>query len=65
MKVADVQVEPRHFIGGEPAGGGSKTFEVVSPIDQNVLGEMCAGGAAEIDQAVRAARSAFPAWAAL
>ena len=63
--VADVNVETCHWIGGEPTPVGSRTFTVFSPIDGTVLGEVSAGGAADVDRAVQAARSAFPAWVAL
>src|SRR5262245_15568566 len=63
-QVAGVEVDLRHVIGGERVGS-DRTFEVFSPIDGTPLGEMGAGGAREIDQAVRAARAAYPAWAAL
>jgi acyl-CoA reductase-like NAD-dependent aldehyde dehydrogenase len=65
LKVAGVDVDARHFIGGEPFAGGSRSFEVFSPIDGTPLGEVAAGGKHAVDQAVRAARAAFPAWAAL
>jgi acyl-CoA reductase-like NAD-dependent aldehyde dehydrogenase len=63
--VDDVQVESGHWIGGEPLRRGSRTFEVMSPIDGRVLGEVSAGGPTEIDEAVGAARGAFPRWASL
>jgi 5-carboxymethyl-2-hydroxymuconic-semialdehyde dehydrogenase len=64
LKVEGVAVDARHFIGGERCTSG-ETFEVFSPIDGAVLGRVAAGGAREVDQAVRAARAAFPGWAAL
>ena len=63
--VAGVELDGRHFIAGERSSSGSNGLEVFSPIDGTKLGEVCAGGARDIDQAVRAARAAFPAWAAL
>jgi 5-carboxymethyl-2-hydroxymuconic-semialdehyde dehydrogenase len=65
LKVAGVEVDNRHWIGGERAAAGSKSFEVFSPIDGSALGEVSAGDALAVDQAVRAARAAFPAWAEL
>jgi aminomuconate-semialdehyde/2-hydroxymuconate-6-semialdehyde dehydrogenase len=66
LRIADVEVETRHWIGGEPSAGGTlTTFEDVSPIDGRVLGELSAGGAVEIDAAVAAARSASRPWASL
>jgi acyl-CoA reductase-like NAD-dependent aldehyde dehydrogenase len=64
-KVAGVEVETRHWIGGEPSSSGSRSFGVFSPIDGAQLCEVAAGAASEIDQAIRAARAAFPSWAAL
>ncbi len=65
FKVAGVEVDARHFIGGERSASGPNTFEVTSPIDEAALGEVAAGDARDIDQAVRAARAAFPRWAEL
>jgi len=62
--VEGVEVDTRHWINGERVASAS-TFTDVSPIDEAPLGEIAAGGPAEVDAAVRAARAAFPAWAAL
>ncbi|MFJ8027296.1 aldehyde dehydrogenase family protein [Streptomyces sp. NPDC096311] len=43
---------------------GTETIEVVNPVDEQVLGRVPAGTAEDVDRAVRAARVAFPAWAA-
>ncbi|MFI7387961.1 aldehyde dehydrogenase family protein [Streptomyces sp. NPDC049813] len=53
------------YIGGEwrPAAG-SDTIAVVDPADEKVIGHVPAGTAEDIDAAVRAARTAFPGWAA-
>ncbi|MGW3114601.1 aldehyde dehydrogenase family protein [Streptomyces sp. NPDC001091] len=39
-------------------------IEVVNPADEEVIGRVPAGGAADVDSAVRAARAALPGWAA-
>lgn len=62
--VAGVRVETDHWIGGAPCPVGTRTFEVISPIDGARLGEAAAGDAVAVDAAVAAARAAFPAWAA-
>jgi 5-carboxymethyl-2-hydroxymuconic-semialdehyde dehydrogenase len=64
IEVEGVRVDTRHWIGGERVSS-ERTFTDVSPIDESVLGEISAGGAAEVDQAVAAARAAFSEWAAL
>lgn len=63
-KIAGVDVSTEHFINGKRVGS-KRTFEVCSPIDGKHLADVSAGGAAEIDAAVAAARRAFPAWAKL
>jgi 5-carboxymethyl-2-hydroxymuconic-semialdehyde dehydrogenase len=65
LTVAGVEVVAGHWIGGEPTGPDGATFEVTSPIDGATLGQVAAGGAADVDRAVTAARAAFPAWRAL
>ena len=51
-----------HLIDGK-AVAGQDYFETVNPATQEVLAEVAAGGAAEVDAAVAAARAAFPKWA--
>ena len=56
----------RHYIGGEwiePAA--AERFETVDPSTGSSLGRVAQGSAADVDAAVRAARSAYPAWAQL
>jgi 5-carboxymethyl-2-hydroxymuconic-semialdehyde dehydrogenase len=53
-------------IGGEDiAALDGATFETISPIDLQPLAKVALGKAADIDRAVKAARDAFPAWAAM
>ena len=53
-------------INGEavPAADGG-TFEVISPVDLKPLAKVAKGKAVDIDHAAKAAKAAFPAWAAL
>ncbi|MGP3685008.1 aldehyde dehydrogenase family protein [Streptomyces sp. IBSNAI002] len=53
------------YIGGawRPAAGRDR-IEVVNPADETVIGAVPAGTAEDVDAAVRAARAAFPGWAA-
>lgn len=54
-----------HFIDGEHVGEGTggDAIEVRDPARGTVLASVPLGGAAEVDDAVRAARAALPAWA--
>src|ERR1700683_5087838 len=53
-------------IGGEavPAADGT-VFETISPVVLQPLANVAHGKAADIDRAAKAAKQAFPAWAAL
>ncbi len=51
-----------HLIDGKSVGGNTY-FETVNPATQEVLAEVAAGGEAEINAAVAAAKAAFPKWA--
>jgi acyl-CoA reductase-like NAD-dependent aldehyde dehydrogenase len=43
---------------------GRDTIDVVNPADEQVIGQVPAGTALDVDTAVRAARAALPGWAA-
>lgn len=62
--VAGVEVSTEHWIGGKRVASRN-TFRDESPIDGAHLAELAAGGAAEVDAALAAAREAYPAWAGL
>lgn len=63
-KIAGVEVSTAHFIDGKRVDS-KQTFQNCSPIDGKHLADVSAGGAAEVDAAVAAARRAYPNWAAL
>lgn len=54
----------QHLINGK-AVASATTFETINPATQEVLAEVTAGGAADINAAVQAAKDAFPKWAGL
>jgi len=62
--VEGVAVDTRHWIGGRRIAS-ARTFTDVSPIDEQPLAEIAAGGADEVDAAVAAAQAAFPGWAGM
>ena len=51
-----------HLINGKTVAG-REYFETVNPATQEVLAEVAAGGEAEVNDAVAAAKAAFPKWA--
>ena len=59
-----MSVDTRHWIGGQRVASAS-TFDDISPIDEQAIAKVHAGGQQEVDAAVAAAQAAFPAWAAL
>jgi len=62
--VAGVEISTDHWIDGRRVSS-SERFENLSPVDGSHLANVASGGKPEADQAVDAARRAFPAWAAL
>lgn len=63
-EIDGVRVDLRHWIGGERVTS-ERTFADLSPIDEQEIARVAAGGAAEVDAAVAAARGAFGAWSTL
>src|SRR5262245_7604916 len=59
--VEGVDVDCRHWIGGRRVDS-ARRFDSISPIDETVIASVCAGGAAEVGQAVDAAARAFKDW---
>ncbi len=56
----------KNQIAGEAVDAVSgETFETISPIDLKPLGKVARGKAEDIDRAAKAAKAAFPAWAAM
>ena len=53
-----------HLIDGKKVAS-KETFQTLNPSNNEPIAEVAAGGEAEIDAAVRAAKAAFPAWASM
>jgi succinate-semialdehyde dehydrogenase/glutarate-semialdehyde dehydrogenase len=54
------------LIGGEwVTGGGREVLSVINPATEEVLGELPLATRADLDQALAAARDAYPAWRAM
>jgi 5-carboxymethyl-2-hydroxymuconic-semialdehyde dehydrogenase len=54
-----------NLIDGEDRAGGGGSFETTSPVDESLIATVARGSAADIDAAAKAAKAAFPAWAAM
>ncbi|MFM6971473.1 MAG: aldehyde dehydrogenase [Rhodoluna sp.] len=61
IEVAGAKIDTRHYINGQRVAS-AETFKNTSPIDGTFLGEISSGGEAEVNQAVAAAKAAFPGW---
>ncbi|MFL6124199.1 aldehyde dehydrogenase family protein [Actinophytocola sp.] len=57
-------VSTAHFVNGSFAEGDGERIDVVNPTTEEVIASVPAGTQADADAAVRAAASAFEAWAA-
>jgi 5-carboxymethyl-2-hydroxymuconic-semialdehyde dehydrogenase len=55
----------QNLIGGEDEAGAGGMFDTHSPVDESLIATVALGTAADVDRAARAAKAAFPAWAAL
>ena len=55
----------KNYIAGSFTNGSVKTLEVLSPLDGNIISSVPLSSPAQLDEAVNAAREAFPAWSAM
>ncbi len=53
------------IINGNAVSGAAGTFAVINPADKSVLADCPKASLAQVDEAVAAAKAAFPAWSAL
>jgi 5-carboxymethyl-2-hydroxymuconic-semialdehyde dehydrogenase len=54
-----------HIDGETCAASDGSTFDIISPVDLKALAKVARGKAVDIDRAAKAAKAAFPAWAAM
>lgn len=59
--VEGVEIDGRHWIGGSRIDS-AKSFDSISPIDEQPIAKVAAGGDAEVALAVDAAAKAFQSW---
>lgn len=60
-----IQPAVKNFINGQFQRNGQSEMNVFSPIDGQVISTLPLSSSADVDQAVQAAKSVFPAWSAL
>ena len=61
IEVAGAKIDTRHWINGRRVAS-AETYTNTSPIDGSFLGEISLAGEDEVNQAVAAAKAAFPGW---
>ena len=64
IEVAGAQIDTRHYINGKRVAS-DETFTNTSPIDGSFLGEISRASVDQVNDAVAAAKAAFPAWSKL
>ncbi|MCB2004398.1 MAG: aldehyde dehydrogenase family protein, partial [Rhodoferax sp.] len=64
LDIAGIAVSPDHYIDGHRVASG-ETFELHSPIDQQLLGRIGEGQPEHVEAAINAAQKAFPAWSGM
>ncbi|MGC4959820.1 aldehyde dehydrogenase family protein, partial [Actinomadura citrea] len=57
--VVDIRGSYGLFVDGEFTGGHGEPFKSLNPADESVLAEIACADQADVDRAVRAARSAY------
>ncbi len=61
--MTDIPATQQLFIDGHWCAPATPArLEVINPADEQVITQVAAGGPTDVDRAVRAARTAFPAW---
>ncbi len=58
-------MEVANFINGQKVRNGQTLMDVVSPLDGSIISNMPLSSSKEVDQAVEAAKNAFPAWSGM
>ncbi|MGB3074292.1 MAG: CoA-acylating methylmalonate-semialdehyde dehydrogenase, partial [Chitinophagales bacterium] len=57
--------EVKNYIGGKFTNGTQKTLNILSPLSGKVISTVPLSSAQNLDEAVKAAKQAFPAWSAI
>lgn len=62
-----VEIKPQygHFINGKWTSGKGKSFATINPATEQPLAQIAQGSDKDVEDAVKAARAAFPKWAKL
>lgn len=65
MHATTKQRQVKNFINGKFERNGQASMDVISPLDGSLISTLPMSSAKELDQAVSAAKAAFPAWSGL
>ncbi len=65
MANTTIHTPVKNFINGQFDRNGQQEMNVISPIDGAVISTLPLSSASDVDQAVQAAKKAFPAWSGL
>ncbi|TAH43884.1 MAG: CoA-acylating methylmalonate-semialdehyde dehydrogenase [Bacteroidetes bacterium] len=57
--------EVKNYVSGKFIPNGKKSMEVISPLTGKVISTVPLSSAQDLDEAVKAAKAAFPAWSAM
>ena len=57
--------EVKNYVSGKFLPNGKKSMEVISPLTGKVISTLPLSTAQDLDEAVKAAKAAFPAWSAM
>ena len=65
MNYIETHPQVKNWINGRFERNGQPTMEVISPSDGSVISDLPMSSMPDLDQAVTAAKAAYPAWSGL
>jgi malonate-semialdehyde dehydrogenase (acetylating)/methylmalonate-semialdehyde dehydrogenase len=59
------QAQVKNFINGQKKRNGQTSMDIISPLDGSVISDLPMSTSSDLDEAVRAAKKAFPRWSGM
>ncbi|MFT6336759.1 MAG: malonate-semialdehyde dehydrogenase (acetylating)/methylmalonate-semialdehyde dehydrogenase [Saprospiraceae bacterium] len=59
------QAQVKNFINGQKRRNGQTSMDIISPLDGSVISDLPMSTSSDLDEAVRAAKKAFPRWSGM